>query len=320
MTPLLLTAPSRLHFGLLARGPAAPRQFGGLGLMVEEPGLEIAAEPSDEWRFSGPLADRAGRVASLLIEGGLDAPPLAIRILRAPAEHVGLGTGTQVSLAVAKVVASFAGLDLSAVELAERTGRGRRSGVGLHGFDLGGLIVEGGHKAEGGAAPLLCRMEFPHEWSVLVVAPAEAPGLHGPDEAGAFAALPPIPERETDRLCRLVLLGILPAVAERDLPAFGASLEEIQGRVGSWFAPAQGGVYASPGVAEMAGWLRGEGLLGVGQSSWGPTLYGFSDEGPGPREAILRRFRERFGPGCAALWTSASPAGASLVPMGREGR
>ena len=45
MTRLLrILTPSRLHFGLLGWGPQAPRQFGGVGLMVERPGLEIVAE------------------------------------------------------------------------------------------------------------------------------------------------------------------------------------------------------------------------------------------------------------------------------------
>ncbi|MDB5350659.1 MAG: beta-RFAP synthase [Planctomycetota bacterium] len=317
MTSLHLSAPSRLHFGLLARGPAAPRQFGGLGLMVEEPGLEITAEPSDSWRASGPLADRAGtiarRVAAKLIEDGKFPPPLALTVHRAPPEHVGLGTGTQLSLAVAKLVTMSAGLDLSAPALAAVTGRGARSGVGLHGFDHGGLIVEGGHRGESGIPPLLSRMDWPAEWSVLVVVPPVSPGLHGPDEMRAFSALPPMPEAETDRLCRLVLLGILPAVAERNLAEFGEALSELQHRVGSWFAPAQGGVFASPRITEIVGWLRAEGLSGVGQSSWGPALYGVSRDGPERRDSLARSLRSRFALDAGSvLWTAASPRGAVL--------
>ena len=322
-TSLRLTCPSRLHFGLLARGPDAPRQFGGLGLMIQDMSLVITATRSDSWQFSGPLAERVGRVVGhLMTDGprdvvyapgtgtmqfvgrriglihtggtarlgdGPEIPPLSIVTESAPWEHVGLGSGTQVALGVAKLLSQFAGQDLPATELARITGRGLRSGVGLHGFDLGGLIVEGGHKAEGGIAPLLSRMAFPEDWSVLVVYPTSAQGLYGAEEIKAFASLPPIPSEETDRLCRLVLLGILPAVAERDLPTFGASLSEIQKRIGAWFAPAQGGgIYASPWLAEVAAWLESRGLHGVGQSSWGPTLYAFSDGDDETKAAILQ--------------------------------
>ena len=102
-------------------------------------------------------------------------------------------------------------------------------------------------------------------------------GLHGPDEVRAFAKLPPIAERVTDRLCRLVLLEILPAVIERDLPAFGAPSSELQAHVGACFAPAQGGIYTSPQAAAIVDELQRVGFVGVGQSSWGPTLYAFSD-------------------------------------------
>jgi beta-RFAP synthase len=184
--------------------------------------------------------------------------------------------------------------------------------VGLHGFALGGLIVEGGHRGDGEISPLIARMAFPADWSVLVIVPTHEPGLHGPDEVRAFAALPPIPESETDRLCRLVLLGILPAVAERDLDGFGQALEELQLRVGLWFAPAQGGVFAGPRLEAIAGWLRGRGVRGVGQSSWGPTLYGFSAEGAEWRDALSRRFSEQFGEGSTVLWTGASAEGHSV--------
>jgi beta-ribofuranosylaminobenzene 5'-phosphate synthase len=321
MTTLRLTAPSRLHFGLLARGPAAPRQFGGLGLMVDAPGLEIEATASEAWTAAGPLADRALRVAesvsSALVQREARLTPLHFAIRRAPPEHVGLGTGTQLSLAVAKlIVASIELADTPAPDLAVLCGRGVRSGVGLHGFDVGGLVIEGGHKTDGGVAPLLCRLDFPPEWSALVVAPRAADGLHGAAESRAFAALPPMPESETDRLCRLVLLGVLPAVVERHLIDFGAALEEIQHRVGSWFAPAQGGVFASTRLAEIVAWLRSEGLRGVGQSSWGPTLYGFSDDGPGWRDSLLLRLRDRFDLSGAGLWTVASRAGARIATIG----
>ena len=60
--------PSRLHFGLLGWGPQAPRQFGGVGLMIEKPGLELVAEPASEWRFEGPLADRVRELVGQVID------------------------------------------------------------------------------------------------------------------------------------------------------------------------------------------------------------------------------------------------------------
>ena len=198
---------------------------------------------------------------------------------------------------------------------------GPRSGVGLHGFDLGGLIVDGGRRGgrSGGIPPLLARMEIPADWSILVVVPPTPPGLHGPDETAAFGRLPPVPEAITDRLCGLALLGLLPAVAEGDLDGFGASLAEIQRLVGGQFAPAQGGgLFAAPESARIASWLESEGLRGVGQSSWGPALYGFSKESAEDRIGLIDALRRRFSIAeTDAFWTMASRRGAIFESVDR---
>ena len=313
---LWLGTPSRLHFGLLALGPQAPRQFGGVGLMIDAPGLRLSASPSRAWEASGPLASRAlavaERAAAALTRRGIEAKPGRIEVLSAPAEHVGLGVGTQLGLGVARLVCELAGLaEQPAGELAQLSGRGLRSGIGLHGFVQGGLIVDGGRAEKSPIPALLARLEFPWEWSVLVVIPPQGSGLHGPSELRAFADLPPFPDALTDRLCRLVLLGLLPAVVERDLSRFSEALEELQERVGEGFAPAQGGVFARPELEALVGLLRAEGLLGVGQSSWGPTLYGFSDAPADRRAATLATILEKAAlPPTSAFWTQASEAGA----------
>jgi predicted sugar kinase len=48
---------------------------------------------------------------------------------------------------------------------------------------------------------------------------------------------------------------------------------ELNARVGDAFAPAQGGRYASAAVADCVTRLRAAGVRGVGQSSWGPTVF-----------------------------------------------
>src|SRR5262249_14312178 len=118
----------------------------------------------------------------------------------------------------------------------------------------------------------------------------------GAGEQEAFAGLAGrsgVPDA-TDVLCRLVLLGLLPAVVERDLEAFGEALYEFNRRVGESFAPVQGGPYAGPRVAELVAFVRGQGVRGVGQSSWGPAV--FAVVGGEDRAADLAgRIRGRFG-------------------------
>lgn len=319
MSVFRIQAPSRLHFGLLSWGDDAPRRYGGAGLLVDRPGLEIVSQPADAWSATGPMADRALAVAervagALAVELGRPVGPFRLEVVRAAPDHAGLGTGTQLSLAAARLAAAQAGRpDLTAPSLAELTGRGKRSGIGLHGFDRGGLIVDGGRRGETGVPPMLARLEFPDNWRALVLVPPVAKGLSGDDEASAFGRLRPPGDALIDRLCRLVLLGLMPAVVERDLAGFGAALTAIQGHVGRAFASVQGGGWVRPDLDLILDRIRAEGLVGVGQSSWGPTLYGFSDA-PGPRrEAIADRLRDDLAmTEDQVFWTRASRSGAVL--------
>jgi len=317
MTRLRIQTASRLHFGLLGWSPNAPRQFGGIGLMVEDPGVCLTGESAERSEAVGPLSER---VAALLrgLEGievdGATLKPARVQVQSAPEEHQGLGVGTQVNLAVARLLLGLSGVaDPTLEQLATLSGRGRRSGIGLHGFQRGGLLVDGGHRAPGLIPPLVARMDFPPEWSILILRPSGPKGRHGLDESNAFADLPPFPERVTERLCRLVLLDILSAVAERDLKTFGAALSELQRHVGEAFSTAQGGVFASPEAESLIAELGRLGLVGAGQSSWGPSLYAFGDVSASQRREIADRIQAQSSlrPG-EILWTKARNQGALI--------
>jgi beta-RFAP synthase len=329
--------PSRLHFGLLSLasfdtvwpgrdgGPGVPaRRFGGAGLIIDSPGVVLDATPAASWSAEGPLADRAlafaRRFAESLTAGAGRQPlsPHRIRVERAAPEHAGLGTGTQLGLAVAATLARSAGLDLSAAELARRVGRGLRSGLGVHGFARGGFLVDGGKRDGPGLASLVAHAPFPEDWRVVVVLPGDNPAPHGPAEHAAFARLVDRPA-ETDALCRLVLLGMLPALAERDFPAFGAALHDFNARAGGLFAAAQGGTYAGPHVAAAVAFLRGAGVRGVGQSSWGPAVFAVVGD-PEEAEALARRTAAHLGlPAGRAFVARGSPGGAFFSPQRHKG-
>jgi beta-ribofuranosylaminobenzene 5'-phosphate synthase len=326
----LVTA-SRLHFGLLNgataeaasahKGHLPVRQFGGVGLMVREPGLCLTAQPAADWSAEGPLTERvlafAGRVAETLrAEGKRPPQPHHFVIEKAAPEHAGLGIGTQLGLAVARVLT--AGLDATAADLARWSGRGARSALGAHGFAQGGFLVEAGKAGTEVLAPLVARLAFPEDWPLLLVLPARLQGLHGLREVEAFRQLAaqPAVKRRTDALCRLVLLGLLPALAERDLSAFGEALYEFNRLVGEMFQPIQGGVYAHPGSAAMVSFLRRLGIRGVGQSSWGPTLFAVTAD-TGQAAAMAEKLRREFGLAPAeVLITTAANEGARLTSAG----
>ncbi len=317
-----VTAPARLHFGLLslpAEGedfwpdrlgnPSLPaRRFGGAGLMVEEPALRLAVEPAAAWSAEGPLAERALGFARRFAP---DAPHRVV-VEAAPPEHRGFGSGTQLALAVGKALALSQGIGgLDAVALASRVGRGRRSGLGVHGFGRGGFLVEAGKRGADGVSPLALRLPFPEAWRVVLTVPPGEAGAHGARERQAFRHLcgRGMPSSDTDALCRLVLLGLVPALVERDLPAFGAALFDFNARAGAAFAAEQGGTYAGPRVAEVVAFARGLGVRGVGQSSWGPAVFAVVEDDERAADLVLR-LRRRFALGEAEVFATRGCDGA----------
>jgi beta-ribofuranosylaminobenzene 5'-phosphate synthase len=321
---ICVQTPSRLHFGLfrVARSVSADgysgRRFGGVGLMVKTPGLRLALHPDKRWSAEGPLADRALAFSRRFVETLPDNAlvPQHFIIEQAPPEHVGLGTGTQLGLAVARALAMAAGRsELDATELARRIGRGQRSALGIHGFEHGGFLVEGGKRELEDISPLVARVTFPEEWRVLLVTPARQSGLHGDQERRAFEnleGLDPTGE-QTDTLWRLTQLNMLPMLAVRDLAGFGEALYEFNAGVGRSFAPVQGGTYANPKTAELVAFLREQGIRGVGQSSWGPTVFAIlgNDAEANDLAILLRRqFRLK---GDEVVLTRACNQGATVI-------
>jgi beta-RFAP synthase len=291
-----VVAPSRLHFGLFhvpPRGehPPGGRVFGGVGLMAESPGVVVVAEPAGSWQFEGPLASRAQAFAIRFMQS-LPEPerrPFRVLVERCPSEHTGLGVGTQLGLAVAKALAVATGRSPPAPDLATRIGRGERSAVGVHGFDAGGLVVEGGKRPGEDVSPLVEHVALPAAWRVVLFTP-HAPPWHGDRERAAFAAAG---GGEPDRLRALAERGILPAARAADLDAFGEAVHEFNLRAGEPFAAVQGGPYASPEVAGLIADVRKTGVRGVGQSSWGPTVFAVVPDGDTALSLVLR-FRSRM--------------------------
>jgi beta-RFAP synthase len=328
---------SRLHFGLLnpwtegaadSQEPAPRRVFGSVGMMVERPSLRLRIEPSASWVASGSLAARAlafaqrFALASHQEERDRNLPARHLLIEQAVPEHIGLGSGTQLGLAVASALAASWGLQCDLATLARRVGRGLRSALGAHGFAQGGLLVEAGKSAANRLAPLVARLLFPEAWRLVLVLPGEGcrVGIHGDREVEAFAQLAtrPAPPERTDVLCRLVLLGLLPALVERDLEVFGESVYEFNRRVGEAFAPVQDGIYSSPRVAELVAFVRARGIAGVGQSSWGPTVFAVVADND-HAEFLAAHLRRHFGlANDTVMVTPACNHGALMEAIGEQ--
>lgn len=288
-------APARLHLGFLDLNGGLGRRFGSLGLTIEGIATELEVAPAATLQVEGPVAARVrvlGCAASLVEQLGLPQG-VAIQLKRVIPGHIGLGSGTQMSLALAAALSSLYGLDLETRQMAALLKRGMRSGIGVGAFDTGGFLVDGGRGEHDAAPPVIVQRDFPDAWRLVLIFDQRGPGIHGPQELSAFRTLPPFPAQHAADLCRLVLMQVLPALVEGDCERFGKAIGRVQQVVGDHFAPAQSGRFASPDVAEVLAWLEGQGVFGVGQSSWGPTGFAVLDSEAEARQ-VLRAAQSRY--------------------------
>jgi len=266
---MIIETPKRIHFGLIDPSASLGRRFGGLGVAVEG-GYVVRVEGGGESIKAGKEDRETIETVlrtlrkTLGIEGSY-----SIEVLRGVPRHVGLGSTTQLSLAVAKAVSRLEGLNLGTAELARALGRGRDSGVGVYTFEFGGFVIDGG--VGRGIPPLIVRHDFPEEWALILITPELKAGFNEVEERKAMDSSFGSGEIAS-RISHRVLLGLLPALVERDIESFGAHLTAIQRLVGRQFSRFQGGEFR-PDLRALLSFLGGR-TYGCGQSSWGPTVYG----------------------------------------------
>ena len=403
MESLEIRTGCRLHFGLMELAAGQPLRFGGMGLMLEEPGfvLRFSARPSTKAIPNGEIQRRVA--AQLERQRGRDRPerPMHVHLARTLPLHVGLGAGTQLAAAIAaghrlathrdksNPLNSPEGRDVRdgadgdgdrretddqgargawkestppdgdalaawrpiAVShpgwtprwLAERTGRGLRSAIGLHGFLHGGLVLDAGHDvaapwtvaASAGAsatgefasegrewtrsarAVSTRSTALPSDWRVVLVRPELGPALSGTKEAELLERIGGEPHRERDRMFALASDAMRRVEDGCDLACFAERLSAYMEFAGALFARYQGGLYNGPRTARAVELMRQTGLMGVGQSSWGPTTFGLAECEAQARSASAW-LRARL-PDAAVLVTRPAAHGAAWRPAMTSG-
>ncbi|HUQ83424.1 MAG TPA: beta-ribofuranosylaminobenzene 5'-phosphate synthase family protein [Gemmatimonadaceae bacterium] len=294
---ITIETPARLHFGLLDLRTSSARRFGGIGAPAPGFSTRLTVSLAPTVSTDGDDGNRAAEFARRFLDHYRLPGGAAISVERVIPAHSGLGSGTQLALAVALALAELHGVTATAAELARAVGRARRSAVGTWTFAGGGFVVEGGQRSgDAGASPLIARITFPSDWRCVVAIPDARPGLNSDAESAAFAQLPEPAASDVERVAYLVLLGMLPALAENDVAAFGAALTEIQEINGRWFSHAQGGTFAPGASADLVAAMREWGAAGVGQSSWGPAVYAIVD-GDNAAQRLAARVRGSLGAG-----------------------
>lgn len=307
---ITVTTGARLHFGLLVAGPPDCRRYGGIGLMINKPRFSLTACRADRTAIHASPATQQ-RILELLRGLGADDAGVEIKIQEEIPAHAGFGSGTQLALALGTAWSRLQANLVSVEELALRLGRGTRSVVGALGFESGGLISQSVADDAGTCRPAPVRCDFPETWRFVLVTPPSDVGLSGESERSAFRCLPPMTARQLQRLDELQA-DLMSAARLQDFRSFSERLQVFGQEVGAYFAPLQSGTFGSRRMAELAGWLNRHGIRGVGQTSWGPTLFALCEtESDAGRLAEQVRCWDRTG-GCNVQIVAAKNSGATI--------
>ncbi|MDK2790031.1 MAG: beta-ribofuranosylaminobenzene 5-phosphate synthase [Methanothermococcus sp.] len=291
---LKLTSPSRIHMSLIDLNGSIGRVDGGVGVALDYPNFVIEGKESDEIEIDlkadlnksmkedmeKRIYDSAKKVLNHINEDGIS---LKIRNIIPP--HTGLGSGTQMAISTGKLTSLIYGKELSATEIAKITGRGGTSGIGIAAFENGGFIVDGGHTFGPGKdkedfrpssvsknvrpAPILFRHDF--NWDIVLTIP-RGKNIHGNKEVDIFKTYCPIPLSETQKLCHLILMKMMPSIIEKDLNSFGEVINNIQ-NLG--FKKVEVDLQSET-VKKLLKTLQDVSYSGL--SSFGPTIYSIGDK------------------------------------------
>ncbi|KLN62172.1 hypothetical protein WH96_01155 [Kiloniella spongiae] len=241
-----IIAPSRVHVSLIDLGDATQRKYGGIGFALNSPCTEVEiSHRRDGISFQGfeYLDNFQKQDLNTLVEKFAIDQQLAgfnIKFCSAPVPHSGFGSFTSLALCIGLLINKFFSLNLEIEELQKLTGRGGTSGVGIHSFFSGGVVVDAGQKRTTDstfspssfskkALPSLKVQTIlaPSSWRVALLIPAQGECIYGEYEKNFFEKNTPIPKGDVLDVMASVYHGLIPAIINRDIDTFKEALTTI---------------------------------------------------------------------------------------------
>ncbi|HEY7986236.1 MAG TPA: GHMP kinase, partial [Methylophilaceae bacterium] len=129
---------ARLHLGFIDMHGGLGRRFGSIGLALDSPSAEVVATAHSDFTAEGAWAERVVQYAQDFAQKAGIIGGAHFSVQGSIPRHAGLGSGTQMGLAVGSLLSALYGLGLTVQQIAAITERGARSGIGIGAFESGG--------------------------------------------------------------------------------------------------------------------------------------------------------------------------------------
>lgn len=296
---LQITTPCRIHATLIDMNGSIGRIDGGIGFTLSNPSWKVDFETTESppLMLDVPEGIEASFIHVLVSEvlncfGMLSAKArIGIKVREIIPRHVGLGSKTQLALALADGISRLLKLDntpLSKEVLASIVRRGGTSGIGVTSYFHGGAIIDGGHEFGAGKekesflpssasnarpAPVLSRDDMPEGWRAVIGIPTLEEGAHDADEIDIFKQNCPVPISEVQQLSHVILMKLLPAIKQQRFNEICDCINFFQD-IG--FKKVEVGLRGKVYRQMLRDW-RAAGAPCAGMSSFGPTIYSLAE-------------------------------------------
>ncbi|NHJ23113.1 MAG: hypothetical protein EAX89_00960 [Candidatus Lokiarchaeota archaeon] len=310
-----IITPCRIHLSLIDENGFTGRVDGGIGLMLDRPNVVFeASNNAEEFKIKANKYYRESievinEIASRVFKAfNISNKNFHFNLIRYYPSHVGLGSKTQLSLAIARAITKLKNINnLNTNELTKLVGRGGTSGIGWRGFENGGFILDAGHdfgigkeketflpssaSTEVDPAITILRYPIPENWRFVLVIPNVKKGAYGDEEVSIFQSNAPIPKSEVTEVSHQILMKVIPGIIKNDLKCFGEGLKSIQ-KIG--FKKIEISLQHDI-VKGILKFFEEFGLKAYAMSSFGPSIVGIveSDE---EANALLKEVQMRLKP------------------------
>ncbi len=271
-----LFSPARIHLGFIELDSKLPRIFGSIGLTISKFKFNIKIISSENFEVITKCSLLKKRIMMVLNKfEERNIKPCKLIVKEIIPSHVGLGSGTQLSLSVGYLISKFNNLNMSVEEIAIFLKRGNRSGIGIQSFQNGGLAVDLGKKKNSNKLPLnLLNLKWPTGWKIILIFDVNTESIYGNNEKNEFKRIQKKIVKNTNYSA--LLFKIIPGILEHDFKSFSEGIETIQSYMSKIFYNSYK-KYSSNNIAKMFHFLRTNKISGFGQTSWGPTGFVFCE-------------------------------------------
>jgi beta-ribofuranosylaminobenzene 5'-phosphate synthase len=270
---------SRLHAGFYYAGNEWNVNWGSAGFYIKDPSF-VAEFSHGNNEIIGPdfISNKVITISKLLnVEG------YKVKVLSYIPEHVGLGSGTQIDLAIFNAFKRLFNLKVDKSDLIKKLNIGIFSGIGYLLFYNGGFAADSGSPSKIEPKPLI-QIKIPEKWRFVYVIPELRRGLTFNEEENIMKN-PWNPSEGVKKLMSYGLLRLATGIIREDIEDTLEGLRMMQEGTGIYFSKIQGGQFRED-VAKITSELWRSRMI-MAQSSWGPTLYTIARDNEAEGDADL---------------------------------